>query len=78
MPETPTTITPLPADYQVGAGARELAATGPANTAQQAELLAETPEPHLSVWLDWAAELRKREGLSWPDALHVAGIFYFG
>lgn len=34
-------------------------------------------ETHISVWLDWATQLRMG-GMNWADAINAARIFYYG
>jgi hypothetical protein len=77
--------TPLPPDYIPGQGARELELSGrvPVLTEELGDITARATartgdESDIAVVLDWAAELRAREGLTWAEALYAASTFYFG
>lgn len=73
----------LPLDYERGAAARELASNPdigvPINLYDEFEDLFDgtTPEAQ-EIVLDWAAQIRDRELLSWGECLRAASIFYFG
>lgn len=75
-------ITPMPSD--TFNASQELSALGRnAHTRTIREICDDLLEharndAHRTVLLDWAAELRSREGLTWHEALEAASIAYFG
>jgi hypothetical protein len=80
--------TPLPPDYAPGHGARELELSGRVPVlAEELAILTRRAasgthtsesEADVSIVLDWATELRAREGMAWAQALYVAATFYYG
>lgn len=85
MDEGPEGHYTMPEDYHIGDGRHELkvldregisftdAVTSNINPEDEG-----APDGHMTILLDWAAELRRLENLTWAQAIAAAGILYFG